>query len=223
MNFRASLALLLSLAACGSDPVTPGPDAGAADAAPIPVDAGVRALCPMLQAPQCTKAEDCGAATPAPADCTACRARYAKTCGFGACQTPDTPAVLVSVAADVTEVRGAMPRSFVLTAVDGETAGGLELTCADLTADTVSLSDACVTVMEARRWNLAELRPTGEIYTLFSSNFPTSKRALFMVEAFAEPLGNGMRLGVACAELPALAPQDANGRVNISAGTIHRL
>lgn len=228
MTSRISLALLLCTtfaAACGSDPVAPGADGGFADAAEIPPDGGVRALCPMLQAPQCDKAETCGAPIAPPNDCAGCRPHYASTCSFGACVTPDNPVALLNVYADITQVRGSI-RSFVVTGVAAETAGGLPLTCMDLiNADAtarVSIDDPCVSILDSRTYDLGELNPTGEVYPVILSRFPTSAAALILVQVFAGNRGNGALIGHTCAPLQAgMAP--VNNRIDLDGRTITRL
>ncbi len=208
-------------AACGSDPVDPGADGGVADAAAIPPDGGVRALCPALESPQCTNAAACGTAVPGPNDCAGCRQHYAAACTFGACTTPDTPVTVVNVYSDITQVRGVI-RSFVITGLAAETAGGLPITCADVLAGTVTVDEPCATVLDSRTYDLGELRPTGEVYPVILSRFPTSANAVILVQAFGAARGNGALVGHTCVELAA-GTQATNDRIDLDGRAIRRL
>lgn len=222
-SHRLAPALVLSVfAACGSETPPTAADGGQADAAP-PADAGVRALCPMLEAPACDRSMACGASQPAPNDCAGCRPRFEKPCNFGACETLTNPVTIVNVFADITQVRGAI-RSFVITGLSAETAGGLPLTCMDLTkaTDPVSIDEPCVTVLDSRTYNLGELNPTGEIYPVILSNFPTSAPAVILVQAFDGMRGNGTLIGHTCVDMAADMPA-TNDRINLDGRSIVRL
>lgn len=220
MTPRSLTALALVLAACGSDPITPGADGGVADAAE-PSDGGVRALCPMLQAPACGNAAACGMATDPVNGCAGCRPHYAAACTFGACTTPTDPVAIVNVFTDITQVRGSI-RSFVVTGIAAETAGGRKLTCEDVLAGDPGIDEACMTVLDSRAYDLGELRPTGETYPVILSRFPTSADAVILVQAFADTRGNGALIGHTCAMLPA-GMAATNNRIDLDGKQVKRL
>lgn len=216
----SALVLVLAAAACGSDPVNPGADGGVADAAE-PADGGVRALCPMLQAPACTNAAACGAATDPVNGCAGCRPHYAAACTFGTCTTPADPVAIVNVFTDITQVRGSI-RSFVITGIAAETAGGKKLTCEEVLAGDPGIDETCLTVLDSRAYDLGELRPTGETYPVILSRFPTSADALLLVQAFADTRGNGALVGHTCAPLAA-GTAAMNNRIDLDGKQVKRL
>ena len=82
-------ALTLALG-CGSS--TEAPDAGTTGMdATTASDGGVRAFCPMLAAPACSRANACGTMDKDPSQptCVACKKTNTSLCTFGACSMPD--------------------------------------------------------------------------------------------------------------------------------------
>jgi len=221
---RFCLPIALCLAACGTEmpPVGAGDASVTVDASPV--DSGVRALCPMLAMPECSKSEDCKMPKPAtPAMCPSCKPFYnEELCAFGACQVLENKTALAVAYVNIDQVRNAI-RSFLLTIVAGETAGGLVLSCDDIKNGVVSIDDPCVTVVDSRTFTLAEANPSGSIYGPYSSMYPTSARNLFVVRGYSEVLGQGNAVGFACGEAAAgIMPVAPAMKVELDLGMLVR-
>jgi hypothetical protein len=217
-----SLALcLVALAGCGGG--DGGADAGVGDGA-VATDGGMRALCPMLEAPACRRASECGTEDeePSQATCAACIKTNASACVFGACQ--QTPPLMVADRHDVIfDARDVAARvqSFHQLAITATSAGGLVRTCEDVYENRVALDEPCNNVVESRLRTKAEGQPSGTVYTVSFSRFPSSLRTLFIVYGYDSADTSGTRIGVSCAVHDVGAP--GSGIVRMDGGRMRPL
>lgn len=210
---------LLILSACSGDP-DPGPaDTGVepVDSGP-PIDGGVRDFCPALAMPACTKALDCGPESMVPS-CPTCPTFNSAVCLFGACATPER-----HMAGDPRNID--VPASNFAARIQGvlvvtllaETSGGKMLTCADVTDARVDLTTGCYNVVDVRKPNLVRM---GDIFKVFSNQYPAEMPVIFLVYAFDNADLTGDPFAVSCTEYPGGAV--GSGAVTLSGGEMTSL
>ncbi len=207
MNHLTSTLVLAALipfaSACGDD--IAAEDAGVnADAAPI--DAGVRALCPVDTNATCVSSETCGTPGSMPPMCPFCPRYNPALCALG-CHTP--PLLLTGDTQTVSFVAqglGAVPESFGSVVLAAETAGGRYLTCQDIYDDVQRgfISEPCVNVLDSR-WTDAQ-REGADTYRVSFSRFASELPVLFVVYAFATNRAEGIPIGVSCTARTVGAP-----------------
>jgi hypothetical protein len=165
-----------------------GVDSGPNDSGPPP-DSGVRATCPMLEAPQCMNAAGCGEVIPK-GECTECYDYSHALCTFGACETPELLAASNPVRVFFT-VEGALaPRvsGFVRAAIAAETSGGASVSCTEVYAGEVDLTRDCYNIVDSSRFSVAMV---GDTYQVFFSGLPTERKVLLLLWGYetTEPIG----------------------------------
>jgi hypothetical protein len=80
-----------------------------------------------------------------------------------------------------------------------ETAGGLYLTCDDLTSGAIDFRDACVNVIDSRWLDAARAEVAGSFRMNFN-DFAGVSKVLFVVYGFATANATSDPIGVVCTE-----------------------
>ncbi|MFO0728452.1 MAG: hypothetical protein U1E65_32045 [Myxococcota bacterium] len=214
-------ALTLALG-CGSS--TEAPDAGPTGMdATAASDGGVRAFCPMLAAPACTRANACGTMdnNPSQATCVACKKTNTSLCTFGACSMPDLLSAgdPYNISFDIVDVQRV--QSFHQVVIAAESSGGLVRTCADVAVASFDVGDPCNNVLDSRLRTRNDINPAGTVVTLTHTRFASGIRAIFLVYGYESNDTSGAAIGVACAEVDVDAP--GSGVHMVNGGTMHAL
>jgi len=193
------------LVACSSGTDEDGMDAMVPDTGPPP-DGGVRALCPMLEAPQCAEAATCGEVLPRQSNCIGCFEYNRSLCTFGACETP----ALLADSNRVTlrfNVEGALSnrvQSFASIALASETAGGASISCDGVYAEDVELGDRCYNIVDSRGFPAAIV---GDTYQAFFSRLPTERRVLLVLRGYEEDVASMTEpIGISCTAIDVGGP-----------------
>lgn len=173
-------------------------DAGFQDVG-VQADGGVRAVCPMLESPECTAQAECGEVLPRQSNCEGCFDYNRSLCRFGACESPpalgvtDTHTVWFSVAGVIEP----QLRSFATAALAAETAGGASVTCEQVYAGEVDIAGGCHNVIDSRGQEIAGVAAT---YPMPFSRFPSEMRVLFIIWGYDTEGSEGDPIGVSCTE-----------------------
>lgn len=219
LPLRILAGALVVLAACDGDtdgnkdigmsiPVDSGP----------PPDSGVRALCPVDMNVACTTAADCGMGEPKSSNCVGCMAYNNNICELGTC--PMAPKLEsgdpINVDFQLDAVLFNQVKSFVYTAVANESSGGNYITCADIVAKRVDLTNGCYNILTSRGKTFNNAMG-GNQPTMTFTRFVADRRTLFIVYGYAEDQQQQTTpIGVACAEHDVGPP--GQGRQDIDGG-----
>jgi hypothetical protein len=203
---RVSSFLLMGLlVGCSSGTDDEPMDASMPDNGPPP-DGGVRALCPMLEAPECMGADTCGEVRGPQSNCSGCFTYNQSLCSFGACESPALLAAGNPVNMRFT-VEGALAsrvRSFASIAIAEETAGGATVSCAEVYAEDVDLTNGCYNIVDSRGFQAAIV---GDAYPATFSRLPTERKVLLVIRGYEEDLDSmGEPIGISCTELDVGGP-----------------
>jgi hypothetical protein len=174
-------------------------DASVTDNGPPP-DGGVRALCPMLEAPECMNASTCGEVIGKQSNCNGCFAYSHSLCTFGACETPPVLANSnpVNIFFNVEGALASRLMSFASAALAAETAGGAAVSCADVYAGEVDPNDGCYNIVDSRGFPTAIV---GDSYQTFFSRLPANRKVLLLLWGYQEEVASmGEPIGISCTE-----------------------
>jgi hypothetical protein len=202
----AAFAGLVICAGCGSDPAPVDGGVEPPDSGPPP-DGGIRALCPALAEPACQRASDCGEEDRPVTMCPTCPSYNHGVCTFGACASleflgsGDPHGVRLSAAGFTARVQ-----SFTMVTIVPETSGGQAVTCADVYEGRVSLTDGCYNIVDVRRFQVADLTPMGDVYTLTTTQLPARTPLLFVVHGYEARDTTGAPIAVSCTAYPGSEP-----------------
>jgi hypothetical protein len=196
-----ALALMGLLAGCssGTDDVVVE-DASVPDTGPPP-DGGVRALCPMLESPECVAFATCGEVLPAQSNCSGCFDYSKSLCTFGACERPEVLADnnRVIVRFNVEGALSSRVRSFASVGLAPETAGGAAVSCAQVYAGDVDLTNGCYNIVDSRGFPAAIV---GDTYQAFFSRLPVERMALLILRGYEEEVASMEEpIGISCTEI----------------------
>ena len=202
---RVLLVLIGLLVGCSSGDDEGGMDAMVPDNGPPP-DGGVRALCPMLEAPECMAAATCGEVLTKQSNCSGCFDYSRSLCTFGACESPATlmPGNPVNMRFTVEGALSSRVRSFASVGVAAESAGGAPVACPEVYAGDVDLMNGCYNVVDSRGFAAAIV---GDAYQAFFSRLPTERKVLLLIRGYEEDLDSmGEPIGISCTELDVGGP-----------------
>jgi hypothetical protein len=184
-------------------------DASVTDNGPPP-DGGVRALCPMLEAPECTSATTCGEVINRQSNCTGCFDYSHSLCRFGACETPAGLAASnpVTLYFNVEGALASRVMSFATAGIAAETAGGAAISCAEVYAGDVDLTDGCYNIVDSGGYAAVIV---GDAYRALFSRLPTERKVLLVVRGYEQDLDSmGEPIGISCTEYDVGGP-DGDG------------
>lgn len=200
--------LLLALAACSGGDDGGGGDAGFAPDAMAEPDAGVRALCPVDPNPACTRASDCMMDRNPSSNCAGCVPTNLSLCQLGQCVTPDQLSAGDPINFVFTLEAGLLQqvRSFAGVTIAAETAGGQLLTCEDVYAGRIDLTNGCYNLLATRGAGKDDIR-AGDLFTVTFTRFASGQRSLFVVYGYTqdEQMQSGP-IGVSCGAFDVPAP-----------------
>jgi hypothetical protein len=193
------------LVGCSSSTDDDGIDASVVDATPIE-DGGVRGLCPTLEMPECMAAGDCGEVNePSDINCIGCLPWSRAVCTFGACESPEVLVASNPVNVYFNAESGVASRltSFASAALTAETSGGATITCNDVYAGDIDLTNDCYNIVDSRRF---PIQMTGDSYPAFFSRLPTERRVLLVLRGYEDQT----EIGISCTEFDVGGP-DGDG------------
>jgi hypothetical protein len=194
----AVLFISLTLLACsdgkGSGTTPQMTDAGDS----IPVDAGVRALCPLGAQATCQSAMECGDLRDPPTNCAGCIPYNRSMCQLGQCVTPEplTSGDPINYLFKVGSLSGTV-QSFAGIVMSAESAGGQAWTCNDVYSKNLDLTSMCHNILDTRGQNIAQ---PDDQYTLTFTRFASNQTSLFIVYGYTDLGSEGTPVGVSCKE-----------------------
>ena len=192
--------MIAMLVGCSSSTDDDSSDASVPDTGPPP-DGGVRALCPMLEMPSCMAAETCGEVLTAQSNCGGCFDYSRSLCTFGSCESPEIlePSNPVTLRFNVEGALASRVMSFASVAIAAESAGGAEVSCAEVYAGDLDFGNSCYNIVDSRGFAAAIV---GDAYQTFFSRLPTQRKVLLVVRGYEEDLDSmGEPIGISCTEL----------------------
>ena len=204
MGSRVLLILSMALVACadGDDngPDQQNPDAGMA----IPVDAGVRALCPLGSQATCQSSTECGDVKDAPTNCAGCLPYNKSMCRLGQCETPEPlgGGDIFNYLFKVGSLSGTV-QSFAGIVVAAESSGGQPWTCEDVYSENLDLTSMCHNILDTRGQNIAQ---PDDQYTVTFTRFASNQSTLFIVYGYADLGAEGAPVGVSCKQYDDVTP-----------------
>jgi hypothetical protein len=173
-------------------------DSGASEDAGVP-DTGAPSHCPLDPGAACSSPAACGTDIPPPSNCDTCVISSFALCVSGACETPP-PLDIADIYAIATQVDPNVPllESIASFAVAARTAGDAIITCEDIYAGRIDLSDRCYNVLESESTNVSQ---TGDTYTVSFNGFTSGQRTLFILFGHESTGARGEPVGLSCTEI----------------------
>jgi hypothetical protein len=185
----------------------------------IPLDAGVRALCPLGSQATCQSSTECGEVRPPPSNCSGCIPYNRSICRLGQCETPEPlmSSDPVNYLFQVDSLNGTL-QSFAGIIIMAESSGGQTWTCDDVYSKKLDLTSMCHNILDTRGQDIGV---ADNQYTMTFTRFVANQPTLFIVYGYADPEAEGMPVGVSCSLHQVGSP--GSGKTMIPGDTMRRI